>query len=57
MSPQQTSPKVKRRTVLQVLLSIPALALFREHAVPAAEPPADEFVEINGWILKRSDLA
>jgi hypothetical protein len=24
---------------------------------PAALPPGDEFVEVNGWILRRSEIA
>ena len=45
--------KISRRTIVQALIAVPALSLFRK--LPEANP--DEIVEINGWILKRSDLA
>ena len=45
--------KISRRTIVQALIAVPALSLFRK--LPEASP--DEIVEINGWILKRSDLA
>ncbi|WP_421915137.1 hypothetical protein [Mesorhizobium sp.] len=45
--------KMSRRAVVQALVALPALSLFRK--LPDA--PADEIVEVNGWILKRSDLA
>lgn len=45
--------KISRRTVVTALIAMPALSLFRK--LPEANP--DEIVEINGWILKRSDLA
>lgn len=58
MSFKLAAPQVKRRTILQALLSVSAFALFSGHvAPPEAEPKAEEFVEINGWILKRSELA
>lgn len=46
-----------RRAVLQVMLALPAFALFQSETVPASKPKADGIVEINGWILKRSDVA
>ncbi|PBB25352.1 hypothetical protein CK228_16200 [Mesorhizobium sp. WSM4312] len=60
--------KMSRRTLVQALIALPALSLFRKlpeadaaRAGPSrADPsPADpnEIVEVNGWILKRSDLA
>jgi hypothetical protein len=45
--------KISRRTVVQALIAMPALSLFRK--LPETNP--DEIIEINGWILKRSDLA
>ena len=45
--------KVSRRAIVQALIALPALSLFRNQ--PVVDP--DEVVEINGWILKRSDLA
>jgi hypothetical protein len=50
--------KVSRRAIVQALLAMPALRLFRKLPDidrPHADP--DEIVEVNGWILKRSDLA
>lgn len=51
-----------RRAILQALVAVPALSLFR--ALPSSEAPAearsiagDEFVQLGGWILKRSDVA
>ena len=51
--------KMSRRTIVQVLIALPALSLFRN------QPPVpdlnqidpDEIIEVNGWILRRSDLA
>ena len=57
MAPNHTAPRATRRTILQALLSIPAFALFTAHAAPSKEKAADELVEVNGWILKRSELA
>ncbi|MDQ6435430.1 hypothetical protein RB623_15330 [Mesorhizobium sp. LHD-90] len=57
MAPTNTTPRATRRTILQALLSIPAFALFAAHAAPSRKQPADELVEVNGWILKRSELA
>ena len=57
MAPTKIAPRATRRTILQALLSIPAFVLFAAHAAPSREQPADELVEVNGWILKRSELA
>ncbi|WP_217576543.1 hypothetical protein [Mesorhizobium sp. GbtcB19] len=46
--------RMSRRAIVQALIALPALSLFRNRPV-VAEP--DEIVEINGWILRRSDLA
>lgn len=51
---------VERRTLLKVLLAVPAFTLFRSLPAPRATPGGmedDEIVEIGGWILKRSDVA
>ncbi|MBZ9742777.1 MULTISPECIES: hypothetical protein [unclassified Mesorhizobium] len=55
--------RMSRRTLVQTLIALPALSLFRnrpdanaDHAGPSRADP-DEIVEVNGWILKRSDLA
>ncbi|PZV37880.1 hypothetical protein [Mesorhizobium kowhaii] len=56
---------MSRRTIVQALIALPALSLFRKlpdadanasHADPSRADP-HEIVEVNGWILKRSDLA
>ena len=68
--------KISRRTLVQALIALPGLSLFRKqpdaspadasHADPSRADPShtgasladpNEIVEINGWILKRSDLA
>ncbi|MFD1987209.1 hypothetical protein ACFSOZ_32820 [Mesorhizobium newzealandense] len=55
--------KISRRTIVQALMALPALSLFRNlpdadasHSDPTRADP-NEIVEVNGWILKRSDLA
>jgi hypothetical protein len=45
---------LRRRTLVKALLAVPAWSLFRSVTPPAQ---TDETVEIDGWILKRSDLA
>ena len=50
--------KISRRAIVQALIALPALSLLRRQA--DTEPPCvdpNEIVEVNGWILKRSDLA
>ena len=70
--------KLSRRTLVQALIALPALSLFRKlpdadasHTDPSRADPSradpshtgasladpNEIVEVNGWILKRSDLA
>ena len=51
--------KMSRRAIVQALIALPALSLFRNQPAPANpdEIDRDEIVEINGWILRRSDLA
>jgi hypothetical protein len=55
--------RISRRTLVQALIALPALSLFRKlpdaDAAQADPNWADpnEIVEVNGWILKRSDLA
>ncbi|MER8375145.1 hypothetical protein [Mesorhizobium sp. M1406] len=60
--------RISRRTLVQALIALPALSLFRKlpdadasHADPSRADPSradpNEIVEVNGWILKRSDLA
>ena len=51
--------KMSRRAIVHALIALPALSLFRTQAAVADPPSADpnEIVEVNGWILKRSDLA
>ena len=45
---------MSRRAIVQALIALPALSLFRGQQGVADQ---DEIVEINGWILRRSDLA
>jgi len=50
--------KISRRAIVQALIALPALSLLRRRVdtePPSADP--NEIVEVNGWILKRSDLA
>jgi hypothetical protein len=50
--------RISRRAIVQTLLALPALSLFRR--LPDSDPhdtDPNEIVEVNGWILKRSDLA
>lgn len=50
--------KISRRAIVQALIAMPALQLFRklpDSDRPDADP--DEIVVVNGWVLKRSDLA
>jgi hypothetical protein len=49
---QDKSKAIPRRSFLQSLLALPAFLLFRN--VPIADP--DEIIEVDGWLLKRSDL-
>jgi hypothetical protein len=55
--------KMSRRMIVQALIALPALSLFRKlpdaDASQADPNQADlnEIVEVNGWILRRSDLA
>ncbi|MEO5755532.1 MAG: hypothetical protein ABIQ51_01630 [Mesorhizobium sp.] len=50
--------KISRRTIVQALIAFPALSLLRKPAdTDSANAGSNEIVEINGWILKRSDLA
>lgn len=51
----QNKPKsIPRRSFLYTLLALPAVPVLLRNA-PAADP--DEIVEVDGWILKRSDLS
>ncbi len=45
---------LRRRTLMKALLALPAFSILR-NLVPPTQ--TDETVEIDGWILKRSDLA
>lgn len=60
--------KMSRRTLVRALIALPALSVFRKlpeanaaHSDPSRAGPSradpNEIVEVNGWILKRSDLA
>jgi hypothetical protein len=50
--------KMSRRTIVQALIALPALPLLSR--LPDSDPPdtdPNRIVEVNGWILRRSDLA
>ncbi|MBZ9772739.1 hypothetical protein [Mesorhizobium sp. CO1-1-8] len=52
--------KMSRRALVQALIALPALSLFRklpDTDAAGPKPDPNEIVEVNGWILKRSDLA
>ena len=44
-----------RRSFIQALTTVSVLALVARHQLASA--PGDQIVEIDGWILRRSDLA
>lgn len=48
-----------RRSLLRALLAIPLAFAFRgsQPVQPADDAKPDDIVEINGWILLRSDLS
>jgi hypothetical protein len=50
---------MSRRAIVQALIALPALKLLGNQPAPANADVVDpdEIVEINGWILRRSDLA
>jgi len=60
---EDKSSKLSRRSLLlQASMLVPlwqSAKLFEPAATPAqaAASAADEFVEVNGWILRRSDIA
>jgi hypothetical protein len=54
---ERSAPLLSRRALMQALTALPALALFHSVARPPTRPAAEGVVEINGWILKRSDVA
>lgn len=54
MMPASPKPALfSRRTLLRLAAALPVLSVFGFAPRRAA---SDEFVEIGGWILKRSDL-
>jgi len=59
MSDKTRPEGLRRRSVLQALFALPILLAFRG-AWPARTRDGgapDDIVEINGWILRRSDLS
>ncbi|WP_170314670.1 hypothetical protein [Aquibium carbonis] len=50
---QNADDRLKRRTVLAALLALPAFALLHRVIRPTA---SSDIVEVDGWILKRSDV-
>ena len=57
MPPVQTPQALRRRTVLQALIAIPAFALFRHETADVPVERNDGYVVVNGWVLKRSEVA
>ena len=53
MSGKSKSSDISRRLVLKLLSTVPAIPLL---GIAVQSAAADEIVEVNGWILKRSDL-
>ena len=51
MSARHKASRFSRRSLLRLVAAIPFFSIFG--LAPAA---SDEFVEVDGWILKRSDL-
>jgi hypothetical protein len=51
MSAPHKAALFTRRSLLRLVAAIPLFSIFG--LTPAA---SDEFVEVDGWILKRSDL-
>lgn len=51
----KTDTKLTRRGFIQALTTVSMLALVAKHQL--ASVPGDQIVEIDGWILRRSDLA
>jgi hypothetical protein len=53
--------KMSRRRLVRAMIALPALSLFRKlpeaDAAHTSRADPNEIVEVNGWILKRSDLA
>jgi len=53
MSLSRKPIQLSRRALLRIIAALPAVSVFGLSTRYAA---SDEFVEVNGWILKRSDL-
>jgi len=53
MSSPRKRPSLSRRALLRLIAALPAISILGLSTRYAA---SDEFVEVNGWILKRSDL-
>ena len=52
MTNESTTTPTRRRFLAALLALVPAFSLFR-HVRPTQH---DDIVEVDGWILKRSDL-
>jgi len=51
---------LRRRGLLKALLALPILLSFRPanpRRIADGEGAPDDLVEVNGWILRRSDLS
>lgn len=53
MVDDKNPPNITRRTLVRIVSALPLLSVFGFAPRYAA---SDEFIEVNGWILKRSDL-
>lgn len=46
-----------RRAFLQIALALPLIRLLRPASEAATDIHGDDIVEVDGWILKRKDVA
>jgi hypothetical protein len=53
MSSSRKPIHFSRRALFKIIAALPVVSIFGLSTRYAA---SDEFVEVNGWILKRSDL-
>jgi hypothetical protein len=53
MSVPQKASVFSRRSLLRLVAALPLFSIF---GLAPRYPGSDEFIEVRGWILKRSDL-
>jgi hypothetical protein len=51
--PSGNPPHFSRRALIRLFAALPLLSIF---GLSPRYTASDEFVEVDGWILKRSDL-